>query len=406
MEVKQTMIKTNLNILKNKNSRLIPSMLITAMLSVTLTACGGGSDTTAEITPDPVDPTTPTTPISTIDNEFGLWLTDLANNHVLPSYQNLQESSALLSNQTIEFCANASPSNAEHLVLQTSWREVMSNWQAIQWLKVGPIVENNRIFRLHYWPDSKDSVGRGVTNLLASSEEINETFIAKQSVGSQGLPALESLLFPEASQDSLLNANDKEKRCQVLTAISANVATITEAVNSDWQIAGGNYHAQLTQGTGDFSSKKDAVEELVTNWLEQIERVKDEKMLVPLSVSSPGIPTIAEHTLSDTSVLSLQQNIATFSVIYSAGGGHGFDNILIDHLSQQNIATEMLTSIEAAIANANILAGSYETLLKTEAGRAQITAIIDSLRAVRDVLTVDFVQATDINIGFNSNDGD
>jgi predicted lipoprotein len=406
MEVKQTMIKTNLKLLTNQNSRLIPSLFITAMLSVTLTACGGGSDTTAEITPDPVAPTTPTTPTNTIDDEFGLWLTDLANNHVLPSYKNLQESSALLSNQTVEFCANASPTNAEHLVLQTSWREVMSSWQEIQWLKVGPIVENNRIFRLHYWPDSKDSVGRGITNLLASSEEINEAFIAKQSVGSQGLPALELLLFPEASQETLLNANDKDKRCQVLTAISANVATISEEVNSEWQIAEGNYHAQLTQGTGDFSSKKDAVEELVTNWLEQIERVKDEKMLVPLSVGSPGIPTIAEHALSDTSVLSLQQDIATFNVIYSAGGGHGFDNILIDHLGQQNIATEMLTSIEGAITNANGLSGSYKTLLKTEAGRAQITATIDSLRGIRDVLTVDFVQATDINIGFNSNDGD
>jgi predicted lipoprotein len=406
MEVKHTMIKTNFNTLTNKNSRLISSLFVTAILSATLTACGGGSDTAEKTTPDPIAPTTPTTPTNTIDDEFGLWLTDLANNHVLPSYQNLQDSSALLSSQTIEFCANASPNNADHLVLQTSWREVMTNWQTIQWLKVGPIVEDNRIFRLHYWPDSKETVSRGITNLLASSEEINEAFIAKQSVGSQGLPAIEQLLFPEANQDILLNANDKDKRCQVLTAISANVATITEEVNSEWQIAGGDYHAQLTQGTGDFSSKKDAVEELVTNWLEQIERVKDEKMLVPLSVNSPGIPTIAEHVFSDTSVESLQQNIATFSVIYSAGAGHGFDNILIDHLSQQNIATEMLTSIESAITNANALAGSYETLLKTEEGRAQITATIDSLRNIRDVLTVDFVQATDINIGFNSNDGD
>ena len=219
-------------------------------------------------------------------------------------------------------------------------------------------------------------------------------------------PVIFILLFPEENQDNLLNASDKDKRCQVLMAISANVATISAAVNSEWQVAGGNYHAQLTQGTGDFSSKKDAVEELVTNWLEQIERVKDEKMLVPLSVSSPGIPSIVEHVLSEGSVISIQRNIATFKVIYSAGNGHGFDDILIDHLSQQNIATEMLLAIDNAIASADVLTGRYETLLKTEEGRTQITATIDSLRAIRDVLTVDFVQATDINIGFNSNDGD
>ncbi|WP_197411173.1 imelysin family protein [Colwellia sp. TT2012] len=377
-------------------TRLLTCLLVTAVL----TACGG-----SETIIDAIDPE-PTTPGTTIEDEFGLWLTDLANNHVLPSYQNLQASSASLSSQTTEFCTKASNNNDDLVVLQQSWRAVVASWQTIAWLKVGPIVNDNRIFRLHYWPDSKDNVGNGIANLLASNEEINQDFIAKQSVGSQGLPALELLLFPEANQDSLLNANDKDKRCQVLTAISANVATISEVVNSEWQIAGGNYHAQLTQGTGDFSSKKDAVEELVTNWLEQIERVKDEKMLVPLSVASPGIPTIAEHVFSDESVRSIQKNIATFKVIYSAGGGHGFDNILIGHLSQQNIATEMLTAIDNAIDSADVLTGSYEDLLKTDEGRAQITAAIDALRAIRDVLTVDFVQATDINIGFNSNDGD
>jgi predicted lipoprotein len=384
--------------IKNKILTAFPALVLTGLLS----ACGGGSDGATDTTPDPV---TPTTPATTIDDEFGSWLVDLANNHVLPSYQSLQDTAALLRSQTITFCAQQSQSSNDLTSLQQSWRQVMASWQTIQWLKVGPIVDNNRNFRLHYWPDSKDSVGRGVSNLLATSETVTEAFIATQSVGSQGLPALEQLLFA-ANPESLLTASDQDKRCEVLTAISANVATISEDVNSEWQIADGNYHEQLTQGTGDFSSKKDAVEELVTNWLEQIERVKDEKMLVPLSINSPGIPDITEHVLSDESVTSIQKNIATFKVIYSAGDGHGFDNILIDHLSQQNIATEMSAAIDNAIVTANALVGSYETLLKTPEGRVQITASIDALRAVRDVLTVDFVQATDINIGFNSNDGD
>lgn len=387
--------------IKNKLFKTVPALVLTGFLS----ACGGGSDTATDTKPDTG---TPTTPVTKIEDEFGLWLTDLANNHVLPSYQSLQDTSAVLSSQTTAFCNKQSLTTVEVVALQQSWRDVMSSWQAIQWLKVGPILDESRIFRLHYWPDTKDSVGSGITSLLATTETVTEAFIAKKSVGSQGLPALERLIFPEASQDILLStsANDKAKHCEVLTAISANVATISENVNTAWKISGGNYYAQLTQGTGDFTGKKDAVEELVTNWLEQIERVKDEKMLVPLSVASPGIPEIAEHVFSDETVKSIQKNVATFKVIYSAGGGHGFDDILIDYLSQQNIATEMLTAIDGAIVSADALNGSYETLLKTSEGRAQITASIDALRAIRDVLTVDFVQATDINIGFNSNDGD
>jgi len=389
-----------LNKLTQQPARLLTSLLLTAILS----ACGG-SDTTTETIPDPKTPTTPTTPTNTIEEEFALWLTDLANNHILPSYQNLQDTSALLSRQAADFCVQQNQSADDLANLKQSWRDVMTSWQSIQWLKVGPILDDNRIFRLHYWPDSKGSVEQGIEKLLTTSEVINESYIATRSVGSQGLPALEQLLF-SSNPDSLIVASDKAKRCAVLTAISANVATISEQVNSEWEISQGNYHAQLTQGSGDFTGHKDAVEELVTNWLEQIERVKDEKMLVPLASVSPGNPAIAEHVFSGQSVKSIQQNIATFNVIYTAGGGHGFNNILIDHLSQQNIATEMLAAIEQAITSANVLTDDYEALLKSPEGRAQITTSIDSLRAIRDVLTVDFVQATDINIGFNSNDGD
>lgn len=384
----------------------LSKVLLVALLSSTVVACGGSSDSvTAEATPDTSNPDT-VSPTTTIEQEFGLWLTDLANTHVLPSYQTLQDTASSLSSETTSFCSHDVNSNDQLLVLQQSWKDVMSAWQTIQWLKIGPIIDDNRLYRLHYWPDSKATVSAGITSLLATSDTVTEAYVSTRSVGSQGLPAIEQLLFTSASADNLLNAADKDKRCEVLSAISGNVAAIASAVNSEWKVSEGNYFSQLTQGTGEFSSTKDAVEELVTNWLEQLERVKDEKMLVPLSSASPGLPEVAENILSEQSVASIKQNMASFSALYTAGEGHGFDDILIDYLDQQNIATEMSAAIEAAIIAADVLTDDYETLLKTESGRAQITATIDALRTVRDLLTVDFVQATDINIGFNSNDGD
>jgi predicted lipoprotein len=394
------------NMIKNSmvSRKSVLALLVSLSLTSVLTACGGGGGSDGGT----VAPTTPapTTPTSTIDEQFGFWLTDLTNNHILPSYQSLQDKAQALNKDTIDFCALANQNSNGLTQVQDSWRALSSSWQAIQWLKVGPVLDDNRIFRLHYWPDSKDNVGRGVANLLTQDNVVNEEVIAKQSVGSQGLPAMAILLFNETSKTSLLTAEDKEKRCEILQAISANVATISNEINSGWQASQGNYQAQLIQGTGDFSSKKDSVEELVTNWLEQLERVKDEKMLVPLALEAPGIPSIVEQPLSGESLNSIKTNIDTFRVIYTAGDGRGFDDILTDFLEQKNINTEMLAAIDAAIVASQALNGHYENLLKTEDGRANITATIDSLRLVRDVLTADFVQATDINIGFNSNDGD
>jgi predicted lipoprotein len=369
-----------------------------------LTACGsGGSSDTA--TPTTPAPTTPTT-TGTIEDEFGLWLTDLSNNHILPSYQLLQEKALLLNEQSTTFCSLASSSAGDLNNVQNAWRDLSLTWQTIQWLKVGPVIEDNRLFRIHYWPDTKDNVGRGVANLLAENDVVTEDVIAKQSVGSQGLPAMEILLFEESSQTSLLNANDKAKRCEVLQAISSNVATIANEIHSEWKVDEGNYRAQLINGTGDFTSKKDAVEELVTNWLEQIERVKDEKMLSPLGQEIPGLLSITEQPLSNESLNSINRNIDVFLTIYTAGGGHGFDDVFNDFLDQKNINTEMIAALENAVAATDELTGTYENLLKSEAGRIKVMAVIDSLRLVRDILTADFVQAADINIGFNSNDGD
>lgn len=384
--------------------KVISMSLQTLLLTLAVSACGGGADTAEEPAPEPTpEIPLPVDPMTTIDDEFGFWLTDLANNHIIPSYENLESSSALLSEQSNAFCGNET---AEELtILQQSWRTVMADWQTIQWLKIGPIDDNSNNFRIQRWPDANNIVTRDINNLLSTTEVVTEAFIAQQSVGAQGLPALEQLLFA-SEQNNLLNAVDKNKRCEVLLAITANVATISEEVNSQWQIAEGNYHLQLTSGTGDFSSKKDAVEELVTNLLEQIESIKDLKMQVPLAVNSPGIPTAIEHPLSGESLVSIQNNIATLRIIYTAGSGHGFDDILINFLAQQNIATEMLAAIDNAINESNALTGGYETLLATDEGRAQIELTIEALALVRTILTADFVQATDINIGFNSNDGD
>lgn len=398
------MTTANINLAIQRNMRFLAMLTLTTALS----GCGGGSDSdSGSATPaTPSAPTTPTAPSGSIDDQFGLWLTDIATNHVLASYQKLNDGALILKQQSESFCTKEDPSDTDLNELRQVWRETMSDWQTIQWLKVGPVLEESRNFRLHYWPDNNDSVGRGISRILDTSEEINEAYIAKQNVGAQGLSALEQLLYPEASQDSLLIASDKEKRCQAATAISANVATITATINDGWQLSGGNYYAQFTEGTGDFTSRKDTVEEVVTNWVEQLELVKDEKMLIPLGNASPGLPLEAEHISSDSAFISIQKNVATFKAIYTAGDGHGFDNILIDFLEQNSIANEMLAAIDKSISDANNLQGSYAELLKTAEGRAEIDANINAIRAIRDILTVDFVQATDINIGFNANDGD
>lgn len=391
--------------MSNTNS-LSPLRVVSPLLfTLALSACGGGggSDTTP-VTPDPTTPTTPTTPISTDDEQFGLWLTDLADKVILPGYQDLQNKAQLLSAQSDTFCALNNPSNNDLQTLQQNWADFNNSWQSIQWLKVGPVLEESRIFRLELWPDDNSSVISDIASILNEPVITADLFTGKY-VGGQGIPALEVFLF---GSDSLVSANDKAKRCEAVTAISENLVNITTDINNAWQGTGLNYVASLTSGSGDFTSRKDAVEELVTNWLEQVEKVKDEKLLQPLAVNAPGIPSFAEFTLANEVINSIKINAASFKQLYTAGNGHGLDDVLTTHFEQQTISDDMTAKIAAIETALNTLDENmtFAQLLNDEASRTKITDVIQKIRELRDVITADFIQATDINIGFNSNDGD
>jgi predicted lipoprotein len=391
------------------------SLLLCMTLGLVTYGCGGGggsSKPVTPVTPIPVTPA-PVTPIieSTIEAQFSQWLTDVSTNVILPKYQTLNSSAKSFSDESQLFCQSNSASKADLDNLTVAWTILNLDWQRIQWLKIGPVIEHNRNLRIQLWPNRSGTVSQNVENLLLSQSVLDAAAVAKTSVSGQGIPALEYLLFPRSNQDSLLNASNKEKRCEVIMAIGENIANISNEVYQEWRPAGGNYVQTVIEGTGEFMqlglpSVKDAVEEIITNWLGQIEHVKDEKMLKPLGEQAPGFPQIVEFELSDASIESLQVNVHSFREIYSAGDGHGFNKILSEFLQQEGIATQMNEKITAAITASDMLSGNYAELLNSAEGRLEIENAIQKLRELRDLLTADFVQATDINIGFNSNDGD
>jgi len=387
-------------------SKLSKFSLVLGM-SLLLSACGGGgSGTEPDGDNGNPDPGTGGGEQSTLQQEFAKWLEDMSSNHIEAGYQALLADSQMLNQQVATFCALTSPSQSDLTALEQKWLAASQKWQSIQWLKVGPIIDESRIFRFQFWPDSNDAVAKGVRTLLARQEVVTSEYVSGRNVGAQGFPALETLIFADEPQTSLLTAHNKQKRCEVLSAISANVSNMADEVVTAWSATGGNYRTRFVEGTGEFSGQVDVVEEVVTNWLEQLERIKDEKMLTPSAEGPPGLPLMAESHISDTSLQNIKTNINSLIAIYTANDGHGFDDILNDHLEQGTIATEMLEALTRAQSKINELSGSYDSALNQEQSRAVLQEVIEALRDFRTVLSADFIQAMDINIGFNSNDGD
>jgi len=398
----------------------LTKLALATSLSLALTACGGGggSDSgTPVIPPVGVNPV----PISTLEDQFALYLVDLADKHIIPSYAAMQTEAQTLKDSTDVFCAllsasnsaststSNSPSSADLVTLQQDWQRFNGAWQQIQWLKVGAVVEDDRLLRIQLWPDENDAVSRGVDALIAEQFVITAEYVSGENLGAQGIPALEYLLFSEVESDSLLTATNRQKRCEVSSAIAENLLNMSTDITVEWQATGGNYRAEFVAGTGDFTSVKNTLEELTTNWLQHIEIVEDTKLNEVLGASSPGKSRDAEHHLSDNSLTSIGINIHSFLSIYTNDDGLGFDSILGDFLEQQTINQEItasLTTIVAQIEQINENFDSYETMLADAAGREALTDLVAEMRVLIDLIDVTFTQALDLNLGFNSSDGD
>jgi predicted lipoprotein len=391
----------------------LTKLALATSLSLALTACGGGDNAAPVLTPVVVNPV----PTSTLNDQFASYLADLTDKHIIPRYAAMQTEAQTLKDSTDVFCAllsastsaSTSQSNADLITLQQSWQRFNAAWQQIQWLKVGAVVEDDRLLRIQLWPDENDAVSRGVDDLIAEQFVITAVYVSGENLGAQGIPALEYLFFPEVSSDSLLTATDRQKRCEVSSAIAQNLLNMSTDITADWQATGGNYRAEFVAGTGDFTSVKNTLEELTTNWLQHIEIVEDTKLNEVLGDSSPGNARDAEHSLSDKSLTSIGINIQGFLSIYTNDDGLGFDSILGDFLEQTTINQEIttsLTTIVAQIEQINQNFDSYKTMLADAAGREALTDLVAEMRVLIDLIDVTFTQALDLNLGFNSSDGD
>ena len=383
----------------------LTKLALATSLGLTLTACGGGSSDAMVSGPVVVNPT----PTVTLDDQFTLYLADLTDRHIIPSYAAMQTDAQTLQDSINVFCALPSPSSTDLLPLQQNWQRFNSAWQQIQWLKVGAVVEDDRLLRIQLWPDKNDAVSRGVDALIAEQFVITGEYVSGENLGAQGIPALEYLLFSESSSDSLITASNKQKRCEVSSAIAQNLLNMSTDIAADWQTIGGNYRAEFVGGTGDFTSIKNVLEELTTNWLQHIEIVEDTKLNEVLGDTSPGNFRDAEHYLSDKSLTSISINIQSFLSIYTNDDGLGFDSILVDFLGQQSINDELTTSLTTTVDRIRLINqnfDSYEAMLADAAGREALTNLVAEMRVLIDLIDITFTQALDLNLGFNSSDGD
>lgn len=325
--------------------------------------------------------------------ELNLAVTDT---HVIPAYERFSAAAGALVPAAAGLCSQP---NAESLAsMQAAFHAAMDQWQGIQHVQFGPVTYFNWNFRLEYWPDERNTGSRQLDVVLAAQDRalLESASFERQSVGVQGFPALEQLLFGE---NALSLLQQQPYRCDVLQAIAANISTIATGIHTRWL---DEFRASIANADErkSFENAQDATIEFYKALVETIRKDQQQKLEAVLGASfAEARVRRAESWRSERSLRNIKMNVATLAELFD-GSVPALSSALLPADSAKVRAG--FATLQATLA---AQPDSMTALLQTEAGYTQLVSVRDQMNALFELLEAS-LKNTDLYLGFNSLDGD
>jgi predicted lipoprotein len=316
--------------------------------------------------------------------------------HVIPAYQHFAATGAALRSAGEGFCARVDEVSLN--AMREAFNAAFDGWEGVQHLQFGPITYFNWNYRLQFWPDDNGTGGRQLSALIAAADPaaLEAEAFGRQSVGVQGFPALERLLFEDGA---LAQLQAEPYRCQVVQAITANLGEIAEGVHQEWTDKFRTIVANADE-RGFFESSEDATLDYLKAVVESIRRVQQQKLEAVLGEAQASArPRRAEAWRSDRSSQSIRTNVQALHALFNDG-----QPALKTVLLQEDLAG-IDAGFERALAAAAALPDSMNQALTTARGYAALKESRDSLDALYELIEA-ALKKTDLYLGFNSLDGD
>ncbi|MBL9034344.1 MAG: imelysin family protein [Rhodospirillaceae bacterium] len=328
---------------------------------------------------------------------------------IVPGYADLAKATAALHGDLATLCT--APDEAGLDQARKAFAVTLQRWARVQFLGLGPIAEHQRAARIEYWPDKRNVVGRQLADVLArqDSAALEAQRFAATSVGVQGLPALERLLFEvDALSAIAADAPGAAFRCALLAAIGGNLETIADEVLAGWTGGESPFLQRLDQPdpeSEDLATSHDAAARLLNDLLTATIVLRDMKLLAPLGETpAKAKPQAAEFWRSGQSLAVLRANLEGLRELFGTDGGLG--GLLRATPDGAPVAAAFAATLEQAFLAADRITLPLGEAAADTAQRKEVTALAEQLLRLRDLLAGPIAADLNLPIGFNALDGD
>ncbi|HWU16939.1 MAG TPA: imelysin family protein [Devosia sp.] len=321
---------------------------------------------------------------------------------IRPGFTDLRNEAHGLADAMGGLCAE--PSAEAQALAQDRFARTAAAYGRVEFIRIGPLMEDNRSDRLLFWPDRKGIALRQVQAILADADATAtalETLRGK-SVAVQGLNALEFVLFGTGAET--LAGSEGRFRCAYGSAIAQNVAGIADALAAAWYAPDGvAAHLMAPEASyADYRTETEALEALVGLISHGVEGLRDTRINPFIAQGDkPAAPRQAlfwrsglTMAMAGANVEGLEQ-LFTVSRMALVGGAaeSGLDNSVRFEFANAKRAIGLVTApVEQAVADP-----------KQAQALAYLVIVTQSLQVlVGEQLSA----ALGLSVGFSSLDGD
>ena len=322
--------------------------------------------------------------------------------YIRPAYLQLEKAASELSGSLDALCSTFGQRQLEHA--KGSFKKTALAWSKVEWFRAGPVVSQNRVERMLYYPDRKGIGRRQVHAALDNRDEsvLQIDTLQRKSVAMQGLSALEHLLFGRDSAE--IASPDGGFRCQFAMAAASNVQNISSTLRSQWREEG-ELASRWTRPSDDnpyFHTDREAMSLLLGTLIHGLEAVRDVRIGYFLrDRPTRDRPKAAVLARSGSTLESITANLEGLELLFKASG---IEQILPPE--EAHLGDSVRFEFRQAIDVTRTLQGPVDALVKDPEQRTQLQYLQQTVSFVIERLDKGFAPAAGLAAGFSFGDGD
>ncbi|MEM5494543.1 imelysin family protein [Hoeflea sp. AS16] len=323
--------------------------------------------------------------------------------YIRPGYAQVNTAASGLQASVAALCA--SPSGEKLATARSAFRTVVESWSRMEWLRLGPVMSENRLERILFFPDRKGTGRKQVQAAIASSMEAvtGVDTLAGQSVAMQGLGALEFILFGSGSD--ALAQSQASHRCAFALAAATNLVNLSDEIIAGWGDETGLVQAFLKPAAGNplFRTDREALNLLLGQMIHGLEAIRDTRVNAFLDKENPDHdrPKSALFWRSGMTVPSIRADLEGLQALFNESGIE-----VVSKDSAPRLADTIRFEFRQAIRTAESLEAPVGDLLADRETREKLLYLDYAIKIIVGRLDQEFAQAGGLAVGFSFGDGD